>query len=281
MKTCKYPAMFWRILKKSNNDKGFTLLEVLISVTILAIIIAPLLAVFTSSITTTALSQDILDGTYISQNIYERMLADDYRTLLKLSSDKQSFDSDGNGTDDCYVQVILYPDGVYSSLTPEPNPSYLHINFVDDEIILFGDSGTSSTINTGTQIASLADISITNSSTSPIVQVQVGNQDIMRFTKKYVTCPVVVVANLFNKSIGSQDVTLSIIGDAANITVVEYAREQNYNELICSQLSIDNVYYGINDYSTTLIHAYVQVFDFDDNSKRFGLLEGTFETYIS
>ncbi len=201
--------------------------------------------------------------------------------LISIGNQKQVYDSDGNGRDDCYAQIILYPDGVYSSLTSEDNPSYLHINFIGEEVILFGDSGTDDTANKGTQVAPLGDITITNSSSSDIVLVQVGTYDVMRFSKKYITCPIIIIANLYSKQANTQSVTLSLVGDTSDITIIEYARSKNYDELICSQLSNSNIYYGINDYSTTLIHAYVQVFDIGDSSKRIGFLEGTFETYIS
>ena len=157
----------------------------------------------------------------------------------------------------------------------------MHINIIGSEIILFGDSGTSDVPNKGTQITALDDIVVTNSTTSDIVQVQVGSNDAMSFQKKNITCPIVIIVNLHEKSANTQDVTLTLSGSTSDIVVVEYARSKNYDELICAQLIDDNIYYGINDFSTTLIHAYVRVFDIDDNNKLFGFIESSFETELS
>ena len=265
----------------SGNNKGFTLLEVLISVVILAIIITPILAVFTSSFRTAVVSQDMLDGAYIAQNVYESLVASDYPTLLSTSSAKTLYDSDGNGTDDCYVKSVLYPDGVQSDITSVTNPSYLHINVVDEQIKLFGESGTNDAVNSGTQVTSIGDITLTNSIHSNIVSVQVGANPAMTFEKKYSASPIVVVVNIYKKKAGTSTVNLTLAGDTTDIAVVEYARKSNYDEFACTQLSSSDIYYGINDHSTTLVHAVVEVYDIKDSDNRIGFVEGTFEVSLS
>lgn len=277
----KTSALISRSIKKLSNNKGFTLLEVLISVTILAVIITPILSIFTTSFRITVISQELLDGTYVSQNVYENLVAQDYDTLLSTTAQKQLYDVDGDGTDDCYVQINLYPDGVYADLTPVDNPSYLHINFIGTQIVLFGNSGTSDLANSGTKTNSIGDVTLTNSSSSKTVTVQVAGNDAMTFEKKYFTSPLVIIANLQNKQLNSQDVTLTLSGDVSDVYVVEYARKSNYEELICDALLESNTYYGINDHSTTLIHANVQVFDINDINKRIGFVEGTFEVSLT
>lgn len=124
-------------------------------------------------------------------------------------------------------------------------------------------------------------ISITNHSSSNTVSVQVGSSEIMTFTKNYFTSPIVVITNLQYKKANSQDVELNLIGDTNSIYIVEYARSKNYEELISNELLTSNIYFGINDYTTTLIHAYIQVFDIDNSSKRIGYIESTFEVVLS
>lgn len=267
--------------KIGQSKKGFTLLEVLISVVILAIIITPILAVFTSSFRTTVISQDLLDGAYISQNAYEDLVASDYDTLLATSSAKTLYDVDGDGSDDCYVQKVLYPDGVYSDLTSVENPSYLHINVIGEQIKILGSSGTDDAANSGTQITSLGDITIINSSYSTSVSVQVGLNPSMTFSKKYDSCPLVVIVNIFKKKVNTQTVALTLSGDTSVIAVVEYARKSNQDEFSCALLTSGNIYFGVNDHSTTLVHASVQVFDINDISRRIGFVEGTFEVSLS
>ncbi len=267
--------------KKGQSNNGFTLLEVLISVTILAIIITPILAVFTSAFQTTVVSQSLLDGAYISQKVYEDLVAQDYNTLLSTSDAKTLYDSNGDGTNDCYIKKAIYPDGVFSDLTSTKIPSYLHINVIGEQIKILGTSGTDDTANSGTQITSLGDITITNSSYSKTVSVHVGLNSAMTFTKKYDSCPLVVIVNIFQKKVNTQTITLTLSGDTSEVYAVEYARKSNYDELSCAQLALSNIYYGVNDYSTTLTHASVQVFDISDSSKRIGFVEGTFEVSLS
>lgn len=67
------------MVQKSNQNrqqnKGFTLIEVLISITILAIIAAPMLHAFVTSARTNAKSAKLLDATTLSQNIMEEFKA--------------------------------------------------------------------------------------------------------------------------------------------------------------------------------------------------------------
>ncbi len=269
------------LLKKTDNKKGYSLLEVLISVTILAIIITPLLSIFTTSFQTTALSQDLLDGTFVAQSVYEKMLSNDYMSLLNTTTQKQTYDSNSDGIDDCFVQVNLYPDGVYSNFSGVIDPSYLHINVIGNDIILFGSSGTNDNYNIGTQIAaSIEDITITNSDLSKTVQVQIGSYDTMTFDKKTIGSPLVVIINIFSKLYNSQDIELTLIGDKDNIHILEYARSKNFSELVSSDVLDSNIYFGVGDYTTTFLHAYVQVFDISDIDNRIGYIEDTFEVSL-
>ena len=263
------------------NKKGFTLLEVLISLVILTIIITPILAVFTSAMQTTMVSQDLLDGAYVAQQVYENLVAEDYSTLLSTSTAKVLYDSDGDGANDCYIQKHIYPDGAYPDLTISDNPSYLHINIIGEQVKIIGTSGTDDTANSGTQTAAVGNITLTSSLASATASVQVGSQSAMSFSKKYASSPLVVIVNISKKKVNTPAVTLSINGDTSRVHIVEYARKSNYEDLVCSQLATSNIYYGVNDHSTTLLHSVVQVFDIDDNTRRIGFVEGTFEVSLS
>jgi prepilin-type N-terminal cleavage/methylation domain-containing protein len=263
------------------NNNGFSLLEVLIGMVILAIIVTPMLVLFTSSLQTTLVSQDLLDGAYIAQDVYENIVAQDYDSLLSTSSAKALYDSDGDGENDCYVQRNIYPDGVYADLTPTENPSYVHINIIDEQVKIIGSSGTDDSSNSGTKVTSIGDITLNNSSLSETVTVTVGSSASMTFKKKYASCPLVVIVNIYQKKVGSQTISLTISGDTSYTYVVEYARKSNFEELSCAQLSTSNIYYGVNDHTTTLLHSSVQVFDISDATKRIGFVEGTFEVSLS
>ncbi len=62
-------------LRKELNNKGFSLVELLIATVILAIVVAPLLHTFVTAANTTARSRRIGDATLVSENIAERVEA--------------------------------------------------------------------------------------------------------------------------------------------------------------------------------------------------------------
>ena len=87
----------------------------------------------------------------------------------------------------------------------------------------------------------------------------------MQFNKKIIRFVPALIYFGIIWYMSTKQVPIDISKSDKLIHVVEYARSKNYDELICAQLSDSNIYYGINDYATTLIHAYVQVFDIDDS----------------
>lgn len=62
-------------MKTQKNNKGFTLVEILIAVSILAIVVVPLLANFVSSSKVNSESKKVLNGTAVAQNIMEGISA--------------------------------------------------------------------------------------------------------------------------------------------------------------------------------------------------------------
>lgn len=64
------------LFRKKTNKEGLTLIEVIISLAILGIIIVPLLNMFVFSTVTNSKSEDILDATYVAQNIMEYRYAE-------------------------------------------------------------------------------------------------------------------------------------------------------------------------------------------------------------
>lgn len=65
------------------QNKGFTLVEVLIAMTILGIIVVPLLHAFVTSANTNAKSKRIMDATGLAQNIMEELKAGSLEDLAK------------------------------------------------------------------------------------------------------------------------------------------------------------------------------------------------------
>ena len=73
-------------MRKELNNKGFSLVELLIATVILAIIVAPLLHTFVTAATTTVRSQKMGDATLASENLAETVEATDLYTLLNENS---------------------------------------------------------------------------------------------------------------------------------------------------------------------------------------------------
>ena len=67
--------------KKQNKNAGFTVIELLIAVAILALALIPLFQTIVMSGRLNAKSRDILKGTDLGQNLMERMMADTYESI--------------------------------------------------------------------------------------------------------------------------------------------------------------------------------------------------------
>ena len=58
-------------MRVQKNNKGFTLVEVLIAVSILAVLVVPLAANFVTSSKVNLKSKRVMDGTSVAQNVME------------------------------------------------------------------------------------------------------------------------------------------------------------------------------------------------------------------
>ncbi len=103
-------------MRKRLNNKGFSLIEVLVGVTILAVIAVPLAHSFITSAHTSVKAQNIQSETVAAQNILESYEATDIAGLINLAGSTKSFvegtisklsykDEDGN-----YIDVNLNGD---------------------------------------------------------------------------------------------------------------------------------------------------------------------------
>ena len=70
------------------NNEGFSLIELIIAVVILAFVVAPILGAFVSSARTNGKSQRVLSATTAGQNIMEEVKGTALKTLLKDEGDK-------------------------------------------------------------------------------------------------------------------------------------------------------------------------------------------------
>lgn len=91
----------------NQKNKGFTLVEVLIAMTILAIIVVPLLRAFVTSANVNAKAEHLMNANNIAQNIIEELKAEGIEGVEEMgyeldASPKPEYDGTGKK---CYIQV--------------------------------------------------------------------------------------------------------------------------------------------------------------------------------
>lgn len=247
------------------------MLEVLVSVLILASIVTPILSMFVTSFRNTAFSQKTTGGVYAAQAAMESTTGLTYSEILNLPSTRQAYDSDADGTNDCFVQIKVYPEGSHDNLASSSEVSYLHIFYDASTLMIFGDDGTSMSVPVG---------NINLQIEQALCTLTVGTNT-LAFSKKSNTNDLIVIANLINKQYGST-YALNITGtDADKATLVQYALTINAEEVTFSPaIDIDNVYLGINNFNTALVHVDVSVFEEDDANTEFSSIGDTIEVLI-
>ncbi len=114
-----------KLLKRKN---GFTLLEVIISIALIAAVSLPLLSVFSQSIKTDRAAKGVLNANYISQDYVERLDAETYP--LALSSLPNHVQSGRY-----YLSAEITPYGTTTGLF-DGTCDYAHFVCYDDERML-------------------------------------------------------------------------------------------------------------------------------------------------
>jgi type II secretory pathway pseudopilin PulG len=124
--------------RKKGFTLGFTLIEIVISFAVLALISAPLLRFFAVSARNSVLSENITAATYICQSQMERLISKDYISLLEESSGFYEEDTGGlimlPGDNPDYANlaytVQITPAGVHENIFGNSLPSqYAHFIF--------------------------------------------------------------------------------------------------------------------------------------------------------
>ena len=106
--------------KNSQSNKGFTLVEVLIAITILAIIVVPLLRAFVVSANTNAKARRVMRATTLAQNVIEELKA----YSLDESAEQYLGRETGNYVIDdaeAAYETVKYADGVHQQVTIDEN----------------------------------------------------------------------------------------------------------------------------------------------------------------
>ena len=110
--------------KKLLSKKGFTLLETLLAIAIIAAIALPLLSVFLQSVKTQQAAQGILSANYISQDYMEKLDTKIYETALAEKPGRLS-------TNGYYLTATIKPYGTASAMF-DGACGYAHLVFYSD-----------------------------------------------------------------------------------------------------------------------------------------------------
>jgi type II secretory pathway pseudopilin PulG len=125
------------------NKKGITLVELLVTMSILMIVAAPFLSTFLSAAKNNALSQEILDSTAISQKVMEEIKARplflDSEAVTDLEAPLTDYNEYGTYGDYTIKYKIIREDGTLSPL----NDTYGFLGYEDltYDLEYFIDSG--------------------------------------------------------------------------------------------------------------------------------------------
>ncbi len=133
-------------MKPSKNNKGFTLVEVVIGVAILGIIAGPLFLAFITSMRTAVRSQELGDATVVAENIVEDLTYADFEFLPKEHSDYEEDEITAPKIQNAIPEFLTYAieDGntVYKEYVASESTELQHAN---GEYILYAEGAAHGT----------------------------------------------------------------------------------------------------------------------------------------
>ncbi len=131
-------------LKKTaaTNNKGLTLLEVLLAVFILALVAMPLINMFVTSTKFTVLAEDNTRTTYLAQAKIEELRTKTYGQLFNLLGTSPASNPNHAPVSDKYYSIQTAPAGAISKAAfSGPNPCYAHLFIRGSNAVFTGPDG--------------------------------------------------------------------------------------------------------------------------------------------
>lgn len=220
------------------NNKGLSLLEVIISVAIIGIVAVPLLLSFVSGLNNAKLAGKISKATYLSQSLIEQRTSMDYTSLLGSQATARTL---GDGV---YYTAVCLPSGPHDSLFAD-TPSYLHMVYQGSSLLIVGPDGQFTTVANGNFSLNVTSDAYILSRGAPILS---GTKN----------GPLIVIINASSITEGAS-VYLSITGTAK---AVVYAAADSEETFTVSPVSaLDKTFMGIDDYSESMVKVRIEVYD--------------------
>lgn len=171
----------WKALK---NNKGFSLVEILVTIFIIAFVMASLMGVFVQAATTQSTSESLTRAEAVAQQFTESLYNMTYESVLAKKAEKFAYKG-------YYLTFALEPSG--GDKAGLNNASYVHIIYTGSKCIVVGADGKSAVCATVPN-----NIAITATGTGYAVNYESGS---ISGTKSLGT--LIVLINTMNKSTSS------------------------------------------------------------------------------
>lgn len=257
------------------NNKGFSLVEVLVALVLLTIISITFLNVFLTSFDLTIRAQDITNYTYATQAYIEELRINDYRELVDYylaHSTREGFDTNDDGRVDCFVELSVEPYGSCDRGTGCDEAVYVHIiYFVNKALIVAGDAPA---VYVDIRNETTVSLNVETGGTDCLL---IANSNRIDFTRPSGDSPVVVMANLDLKDFGYNN-ELNIYGDVGDVDVKIYGNDIIVEEFISNSITPEK-YCGIYNISTSIVKIKVELFEEADSTSSFFEMSEIIEIY--
>jgi len=253
-----------KIIKMLNNQKGLSLVEVLISLAILGLIAVTFLNVFLTAFNNSIKAQEITNYTYATQSVVEELRSYDYGTLIQEKSDhpgKEPFDINGDGTDDCFMQFSVQPYGVMDKTSNGKPGAFIHLIYLVDKVLVI--DGDGNLIYTSAKSNTTITLYITPNTDECVLTVNGNQTTFSRIDKDRHVC---IVANLNYKDLGYNN-KLAVTGDRGHAFVKSYGNEGIIKEFETDVTTWE--FTGIQNINSSLVKINVELFHEDTDTDPF------------
>ena len=255
------------------NRKGFTLVEVIVSIGILSVIAMTFLNVFLTAFNNSMKAQEITNYTYATQAVIEELRTLDYGTLLHRKidhPDKEPFDINGDGRDDCYMKFSVTPYGSLDVTNNGKEPAFVHLIYLVDKVLAIDNDGNM--IYTSAKANPVITLYVEPGTDKCVLTINGISTTFSRYDNDR---HVGVIVNLNYKDLG-YNTQLVETGTVGHIISKAYGNETILNEYIFKEnvSPKDQRYSGIQNSNASLVKIKVELFhEQEDETPFFDMFE--------
>ena len=136
-----------KIIKMFKNEKGLTLMEVLISIVILSLLAMTFFNVFLNAFDNSIKAQEVTNYTYATQAKIEELRSLTLADLITGSIEQEGnapFDINGDGVDDCFMHYRVSPQGIVigeAAASQIKDPVFVYLLYIGDKVLVLAQNG--------------------------------------------------------------------------------------------------------------------------------------------